>query len=211
MALDRLAKQMSVYIVESPAPEDFVSKVLEGAPLHAVLGQLQIDSDYTVTVTKDTFARVVADRLQGHVKKGDVMPFLHVSAHGNAQGIGLTDGSFLSWSEFRRVLTSGPPSVTKYLTLCMSTCNGFNACKLGFSEEPTHPFHCVVGPTGEPEWFDTLIGFATFYHQLARRPCQGPSFQKAIKAARAASGHFGFEVALAETAHGAYEHRKAGD
>jgi len=202
---------MSVYIVESPAPEDFVSKVLEGAPLHAVLGQLQIDSDYTVAVNKHTFAQVVIDRLRGHAEKGEAMPFLHVSAHGNAHGIGLTDGSFMSWPEFRQVLKNCPSSVTKYLTLCMSTCKGFNACKLAFSEEPTHPFHCVVGPSDEPEWFVTLIGFAAFYHQLARRPCEGPSFQKAIEAARAASGHTGFEVALAETANGAYELWKAGE
>lgn len=32
-------------------------------------------------------------------------PFLHISAHGNENGIQLTDGTFIKWGELKNILT----------------------------------------------------------------------------------------------------------
>jgi hypothetical protein len=63
-----------------------------------------------------------------------------------------------------------------------------------FEEESALPFFALVGSTTSPTWPETAIGFATFYHLVAK----GEYIQDAVKAMCTASGVSEFFVTTAE-------------
>lgn len=53
-----------------------------------------------------------------------------------------------------------------------------------FTEDASLPFFALVGSPQSPTWADTAVGFATFYHLVAK----GARITDAVTAMRAASG-----------------------
>lgn len=95
-------------------------------------------------------------------------PFVHFDCHGNSEGIGIIkqDGEeLIKWTElgdfFREIyLSSGKKS-----TLCLSSCEGFNAIKL-VPEFKICPYEYVAGSFEKIGFDDSYNAFKEFYDQI---------------------------------------------
>jgi hypothetical protein len=167
-----------IYIIESPSLKDLEDDRKEGKALYESLLLADCDANYTIMESKKAFVKAIDHVIVDfYEKKGkfSAMPFIHISAHGNEDGIGLTNGEFLSWQEIRielekinqkigYVMHVGDHSKEiSRIVLCFSSCKGFNATKIYNNINPC-PFQCVVGPKEDVLWSDALTAFITFYH-----------------------------------------------
>ena len=189
-----------VYIVESPSPEDLYSGRTEGDVLARTLGLAEIPREYRLALTKDLFRVAlgsdVQDALVRHGQGHPIPPhlILHVSAHGNQQGIMLTSGEFIDWREFGDIVGPVHELVRDTLVVCMSSCEGFAALLSALADGPP-PFLVVVGPVGKPTWSDTTAGYVAFYHVFEKT--LDPA--RALDALNAASGFPSFRLVTAAT------------
>lgn len=174
----------TVLVIESPAPRDVLDGRGEGEPLCAALKLAGIHVVHYKVVDRESlheaFRRIINDtRTETHIKPGQmprktiVVPCFHFSAHGNADGIGLTSGEFLSWAELRSLLldyalATGRVSENDKLPFAaqevvFSACEGLNARKMFGLGQP-YPCVAIIGPTVPVLWSDALTAFVTFYH-----------------------------------------------
>jgi hypothetical protein len=182
-------KNFLVYIVESPSPQDLYYKRYEGEIISSVLSLAELSSSHKIAVNLSAFNYSLLSELQAYLKQPDALyPILHISAHGDSEGIQLTSGEVLRWNDLRTSIMPINKALEGTLILCMSSCESFNACRMAMSEEQNVPFLGMVGNVGKPIWSDTAIAFATFYHLLAK----GHKFDDAVDAMKKASGNEGF-------------------
>lgn len=135
------------------------------------------------------------NRLPGYV------PLLHISAHGNTDGIQLSDTYVMGWHELREHLRPINQALGGSLVVCMSSCEGYSGVRMAMHpEDPDLPFLALVGTGNKPTWGETAVGYATLYHQL----CRGEHIDEAVSAMRVASGNKTFWVEHAETSRRTY-------
>ncbi len=158
-----------VNIVESPSSQDLLLECQEGRALQAALYQARIPCRYYLATNKNTFTSA----LQFIAQQRQLVPqtiALHVSCHGNEDGIALTDEDFVAWDELRKILLGFAREAMAYhevgkissILLCMSSCSGLSAQKMVESEE--RPFMSLVAPIREVLWSDCLTSFLVFYN-----------------------------------------------
>ena len=168
-----------IYIIESPSAEDLRNNHKEGDALYHALKLSDMDVSYQLAINEESFRSalnfVVEDFFD---KKGKLtaMPYIHISAHGDEDGIELSDESYFDWCDFEKCLTdinkkignvmlgSNFPDTVSRITLCFSTCKGYNSFKI-HSETTICPFQATIGPTDDIDWADSLTAFIAFYHQ----------------------------------------------
>lgn len=169
----------TIFIIESPNADDVFYERTEGRALSAALKLAQIDNTYHTALDKKSFERALftaAHRIGDSVRtiRPHVVPIIHVSAHGNSDGLGLTSGELVTWSMLRDMLHSFLDEATdtadkvdslSLTSLCLSTCHGGCGSKMFELGQP-YPCLGLVGPTEDVEWPDSLTAFVTFYHQL---------------------------------------------
>ena len=114
---------------------------------------------------------------------------IHISAHGDSEGIQLSSGAAVKWDALRDLLVPVNESLNGTLVLCMSACQGFSACRMAMREgESSRPFYAMVGNAGTPTWSDTVVAYLTFYHLIAK----GDGIRAAVDGMNAASGDQGW-------------------
>ena len=199
--------RFTVYIVESPSPVDLYQKRYEGEILQRALQLANIPSVHRLTVSMDAFETALGLGLLLHLSEGEVLPpILHISAHGNDEGLQLTSGEVVTWPRLRDLLMPINHALNGNLLICMSSCQGFYASCMALSEVKMPlardiPFFGLVGHQGKPSWSDTAIAFASFYHLLTK----GYYIDTAVRAMKIASGNDGFvEIMPIEAATAAY-------
>src|SRR5437763_11709769 len=89
--------KISVYIIESPSPINFLDGTSEGATLCAALKHAGVRAELFTVINEDMLFEA-AERVLGRLrsqrdKEPDVLPVLHLSMHGSTAGITLTDRS----------------------------------------------------------------------------------------------------------------------
>jgi hypothetical protein len=110
-----------------------------------------------------------------------LVPFIHISAHGNEKGIELTEDGLVLWSELREILDSfngsigGEEGVSGYIkndngiitsriTICLSACLGAYGSNMIMKNEIT-PFQYLIAPNYSPYWEDALRAYRIFYEK----------------------------------------------
>lgn len=176
-----------VYIVESPSDQDLYRGDSEGRLL---AGALRLDRIPAVTRTVINYAAFNAALTTGLAEAmrniPDRHPILHLSAHGAKHGIQLSSGQIFEWSQLRNFLVPINRALNDALVLCMSACEGYNACRMAMQVgDQFHPFLCMVGTPAKPTWSDTAVGYLAFYHLLA----QGKNLPEAVQALTVSSGN----------------------
>jgi hypothetical protein len=177
----------TVHIIESPSPDDFLSDRREGPTLAAALKHAGIAAVVYTPVTKDSFTSVVeliAEHHSVQVEPEEVI--VHLSAHGNDKGVGLTSKEMLGWPDLRGYLSYLNVVADGGLLVVMSTCEGYKGVKMAHDKEPA-PFRHLVGSDKKFPWSDTVAAFVPFYHLVAkkgRKPEDGVEVINAILGAR---------------------------
>jgi hypothetical protein len=120
--------------------------------------------------------------------RSDRLPILHISAHGNDKGIGLSDGTIVTWNDLRALIGPINKALNELLVLCLSACRSAIGCSMAMSLTERPPFFAVVGTYDSPTWSETAVAFASFYHLLAK----GKTIPDAVEAMNVAAGVKGF-------------------
>ncbi|HSW88416.1 MAG TPA: hypothetical protein VLG12_04600 [Candidatus Saccharimonadales bacterium] len=184
-------KKFHVYIIESPGSKDFYHKIFEGESLEKTLRLSGIESSHRFCVDRENFVQAFRNGMIDYFKKSSLSPIVHISAHGNSDGLGLTNGDIILWDELRELLIPINKVLDGTLLVSMSSCEGFNGCKMAMNDDK-FPFSAILGPVLKPTWADTNIGFSTFYHLFAREEV----IETCISAMNKASGNsFGMQTA----------------
>lgn len=187
-----------VYIVESPSAPDLYHSRSEGARLAETLKLDHITCITRTAINKEAFLAALYVGLPEAMKECEGLhPILHLSLHGSAKGVQLSSGDVIDWNELRELLVPINRSLAEDLILCMSACEGYNACRMAMrdGDEP-HPYLVMVGNHGSPTWSDTAVAYLTFYHLLAK----GHTINEAVDAMGVSSGDLRWIVETAEEA-----------
>ncbi len=194
-------RKFHVYIIESPSPVDLYHKRFEGEALRATLELSQIPASHCLAVSYSAFTAAFHVGLVEHFGAVKNPPIIHISAHGDDEGIQLTSGEVVTWETLRKFLQPVNQILKDQggFILCMSTCKGAAGCKMAMDDDE-YPFRGVVGNNEEPTWSETNIGFATFYHLFAK----GCTMFDCVEAMKVSSGNEHFTFIEAATARRAY-------
>lgn len=191
-----------VFVIESPSSADLYHKRFEGEILTKAINLNNIPCAHRVAISLEAFKAALHIGLPevGQIYP-NLIPIIHISAHGDQNGIQLSDGSILDWDQLKVLIQPINKALNNNLILCMSSCEGYSACRMAMTFSPDDsPFFAMIGNTKQPNWSDTAIGFATFYHLI----CKGHFIIDATKAMCVASGNPNFQVITAQDAKKTY-------
>lgn len=191
-----------VFVIESPSAVDLYHRRSEG---EIVRQAVELNGLQCVVKTAISLAAFNAclkvglsqamETLPGHI------PLLHISAHGDANGIQLSDGYVMSWAELKDHLRPVNQALGGTLVVCMSSCEGYAGIRMAMHlDESDLPYLALVGCGTKPTWGETAVAYATLYHQLWR----GEPIGEAVSAMRVASGNESFFVEHAEQSRQGY-------
>ncbi len=184
-----------VYILESPNQEDTYEGRSEGRLLKESLELNSIPHSYRNVVNKEMFEKALkSGLLEEQMKRdGNMIPIIHISAHGNDEGIGLTAGDFVSWQELKGLIAIINQASGGILFLCLSSCEGFNACEMAMEIDGELPYFALVSHVGKPTWSDAAVAYTSFYHLINK----GYYIKDAVNGMKEASGDIGFDLTTA--------------
>lgn len=179
-----------VYVIESPADTDLLDGRTEGRSLCEALRLANIPHWYSLVTTPKTFEESLGTRLSEALSRLNQPPILHLSMHGNNEGVALTNGEFLTWENLRRSLTPLTNAMAGGLLICMSSCFGGAGCRMAMHEEKDYPFWALVGNSQSALWSDAAVAYITFYHLFFK----GIAVEQCVERMRVASGDNNFMV-----------------
>lgn len=197
-------RKFHVYIVESPKPNDLYFNNFEGESISKALYLSGIDSSHRIATDLKTFKRAFFDGLLKYLnfgKDGSILPpIIHISAHGNEDGIELTSGEVVDWDTLKLLVTPINKAVGGLL-LCVSACKGLAAIKMSMTTAVgDQPFGWIIASSDSPEWSETNIAYCTFYHLFSK----GKDVNQCVNAMKIASGHDSFSFFSYHVVHDAY-------
>lgn len=182
-------KKGFVHIIESPSSLDLLNDQTEGKSLCASFKLSNIPHCYNLVTNEESFEKALSSRLSKAWKRFDnTPPFLHLSMHGDSNGIELTNGKEYSWADLHTSLSPLIKAMDGNLIITMSTCHGAAGCKMAFQSLHGPTFLAIVGNTEETDWDDAAIAYTVFYHNLMK----GKSLNDCVIAMQMASGDKNF-------------------
>jgi hypothetical protein len=153
-----------VHIIESPSANDILDGRTEGSALSEILNLAKIPHSYNLVTNLETFSLALSTRLLEAFNIWKLPPILHLSMHGDEQGVGLTNDTALSWDNLRELLAPLNNEMGGGLLICMSSCFGSNGIKMAMHESTDQPFWALVGNNSSVSWEDAAVAYVTFYH-----------------------------------------------
>jgi hypothetical protein len=185
-----------VFVVESPSPLDLYHGRNESEIIRQAVKLNEIPCTVRTAVNLEAFEASLKIGLTEEMEqyKG-LIPILHISAHGDSEGIQLSDRTVIPWVFLRQLLAPINNALLNSLLVCLSSCEGYSGTKMAmFIEDEGYPFYAIIANAGKPLWSDTAVAYSTFYHLLSK----GEFIDKAVNAMRIASGDQTFFVETAE-------------
>lgn len=179
-----------VYVIESPSDSDLLDGRTEGRSLCGALRLAEIPHWYSLVTTSATFSDSLGRCLSEALTRFGMSPIIHLSMHGNNEGVALTNGEFISWNNLRTSLAPLTNAMNGGLLICMSSCFGSSGCRMAMHEETDHPFWALVGNSGSALWSDAAVAYITFYHLFFK----DLPVEQCVERMRLASGDNNFMV-----------------
>lgn len=173
-----------VHIVESPTPHDLIDGRTEGNALWEALRLAGIPVSYNLVTNLETFDVALDERLRSAMRSSGLFPILHFSVHGDKHGIGLTDGTHITWEVLRQKVLALNEEMKGGLIICLSSCFGSFGKRMAQTIDGRLGYFALVGHNESVKWDDAAVAFVAFYHRLFK----GIMLPDAVAAMRAASG-----------------------
>lgn len=148
---------LSVMFAESLNPDDFYKGRTDANASHGVLGVQESDSCYRIVLTKKMLKHAVKEAARKQ------LTVLHISAHGDRNGIQLSDGMDVDWPELAKMLA---PFASLRTTVVISACDGGHVRFTKALEKNDVRFGCVFGPLGEPGFVESCLAWSVLYFDL---------------------------------------------
>lgn len=152
-----MSGQEPIFIIESVGAQDLCSRRSEADGLERTLRLYNFPCTFHIAKTKEEFFTLLRVFFMSDCG------ILHLSCHGNGSGIGLMDGSLVSWTE----LFSKLERVDRIYALHISSCNATETQKLSqlFSTSDNRPVH-IVGSPDSIAWSDAFVAWAIIYNNM---------------------------------------------
>lgn len=187
-----------VFIIESPSSVDLYHRRSEGEILQQAANLNQIPCIVKTTINYESFEASLKiglkEAMDIHL---NLIPILHISAHGFSDGIQLSSGEIINWEQLANLLRPINHALKNSLLLCLSACEGYAGIRMAMTEkDEVYPYYAIVANGKKPLWSDTAVAYSTFYHLIAK----GHFIKDAVSAMQVASGNDQFWI---ETAQGA--------
>jgi len=191
---------IAVNIIESPSEADLLANRNEGNALCESLRLHEVAVSLHAAISQKGFRKAL-DAIVGWYDDGpglwddrteEAVPVIHISCHGNCDGIAFSNGDFLDWAALLRQLRRFANALEMPFVLSVSCCEGYSL-RDQFTTVQRSPFCCLIGSKSKPTWSQTLVGFSTMYYQMG----VGVNPLDAVVAVRVAAMHHEFEVAAA--------------
>ncbi|MEZ4297627.1 MAG: hypothetical protein R3B70_21885 [Polyangiaceae bacterium] len=161
-------RNCKVHIIESPSADDMLAEQYEGQILRSALRHGRVPVELHTAVDPRHFAQALAAVIESYQRDQDSFPIIHLSMHGNADGVGFTNDESVDWTELGDGLSFVNEALHDKLLVIMSACQGFNAIRM--AQRGGHaPFFALVGPSTNISWKDTVAAFMAFYHHVIVR------------------------------------------
>lgn len=191
-----------VFVIESPSAVDLYHGRSEGELMRRVVELNGIQCVLRTAISLEAFLACLKIGLAEAMSNvPGAIPLLHISAHGDKEGIQLSDGHMIRWEALREILRPVNAALNGSLVVCMSSCEGYMGVRMAmYPGDPDLPYLALVGCGGKPTWADTAVAFMTLYHQL----CRGEHISVAVDAMRVASGNASFYLEHAENSRKGY-------
>jgi hypothetical protein len=192
-----------VFIVESPSAVDLYHRRSEGEIIRQGVALNQVPCLVKTAINLEAFMAALNVGLSEGMKEWpDRLPLLHISAHGDENGIQLSDGHRISWNELRECLKPINKALAGRLLVCMSCCQGYAGIKMAMHPDPEDelPYFALIGCGVDPKWSETSVAFTTFYHHLHL----GSHVNGCVQAMQSASGNEHFWIEWATNSRQAY-------
>lgn len=191
-----------VFVVESPSDSDLYHRRSEGDIVRQAVELNGIRCVVKTAISLQAFEACLSVGLaEAMTQIPGFIPLLHISTHGNAEGIELSNGHTLAWAELKEHLRPVNQALGGSLLVCMSSCEGYSGIRMAMNlGEVQLPYFALIACRSQPTWGETAVGYATLYHQLWR----GEHIADAVQAMRVASGNDGFCLEHAEESRQAY-------
>jgi hypothetical protein len=185
-----------VFHIESPGAPDLYHNRREGDALQRISTLHDIPCVCRLTINGQAFVAALKLGLpEAMAEYPQRLPIIHISAHGDAEGVYLSDGSRLSWSQLRDLLTPVNQSLSDRLILCLSSCESFAGIRMAMHADEPAPYFAIVGTFKKPTWVEATVAYTVFYHQLSRLK----TIPEAVQAMVLASDHDGWMFEMAAT------------
>ncbi|WP_158756021.1 hypothetical protein [Dyella sp. S184] len=185
-----------VFVIESPSAVDLYHRRSEGEIVRQAVELNGIKCTVKTAISFlafDACLKVGLSEAMGQMP--GFIPLLHISAHGDANGIQLSDGYNMSWVQLKDLLRPINQALGGSLVVCMSSCEGYSGTRMAMHpEESDLPYFALIGCGAQPTWGETAVAYATLYHQLWR----GERIDNAVQAMRVACGNEFFFLEHAE-------------
>jgi len=191
-----------VYVIESPSPVDLYHRRSEGEIISQAANLNQVSCEVKTAINLESFEAALKIGLKNTMDElTGLIPILHISAHGDSDGIQLSSGEIIDWETLALYLRPINEALGGYLLLCLSCCEGYAGIRMAMTlEDNYHPFFAIVANAEKPQWSDTAVAYSAFYHLITK----GHYLQDAVKGMQAASGNDRFWVETAEGARTSY-------
>ncbi|MBU3593491.1 hypothetical protein ICN42_05180 [Polynucleobacter sp. 71A-WALBACH] len=188
-----------VFVIESPSAPDLYHRRSEGDVISQAVSLNGIHCVVKTAISLEAFNACLKVGISEEMQKfPGFMPLLHISAHGNSEGIQLSDGYMMTWVKLKEYLKPINQALGGSLIVCMSSCEGYSGIRMVMDKNAIdHPYFALIGCSEKPTWGETAVAYATFYHQLAR----GEFIHDAAEAMRVASGNKHFFLEHSENTH----------
>jgi hypothetical protein len=159
-------------IAESSYPRDFYNKALDGVSVSSLLTTIKISNDLRFVLDFSHLRKCVKECYD---KKFDV---LHVSSHGDENGIALADNSCPTWDEFAKLFKGleGHPTA-----LIMSACCGASSgIGEAFGKIEAGPA-IIFGSTEPLNFSEYAVAWSILYHNFKTKGLTRSSSQTALQ------------------------------
>lgn len=194
-----------VHIVESPSPADLHDGITEGTSLCSVLDIAGIPYSYSLVVNLEQFSIAMTERIYKAILRFDKYPILHLSTHGNEQGIQLTNQhetrDILPWSALAEYIRPIHDILKDEdgLGVCMSCCGGAHGTQMAqVIHAENIPYSWIVGSFAKIKYSDAALAYSAFYRRLH---CGADNIDLLLKAIRVTSGIPDFDIWGGEVIH----------
>lgn len=169
-------KKFNILITESVFAKDFYDNDREGQVVEAIARVLGWESDYKIALDRKNLRRAIKTAC------ADDYDILHLSCHGDEEGIQLTDETLLSWDELADCFQERErmPSA-----LVMSSCvGGDRGIARAFGQRKRWPeviFGSEATKPNEITFPGACIAWPILYTSLATRGMTRDAFKDAVR------------------------------
>ena len=182
-----------VHIIESPSDRDLLNGVTLGRSLSEAFNIADISYRYNLASNREMFTEALHNRLAMACKNLKKNYFIvHLSMHGNKDGIELTNQDFLAWDELYQLIIPLKRYMNGNLIICMSSCEGYYGALMDMNLDGEPPLGALVGNTKKVYYHDAAIAYITFYHLFFK----GKHVSECVSAMKIASGDGNFDYRL---------------